>query len=45
MRQLKVLFTVPSLSLIGGVANHYSGLKSYWTENVKYNIIGVSIIG
>lgn len=40
MRQLKVLFTVPSLSLIGGVANHYSGLKSYWTENVKYNIIG-----
>lgn len=40
MRQLKILFTVPSLSLIGGVANHYSGLKNYWTENVKYNIIG-----
>ncbi len=25
---------------LGGVANHYYGLRPYWTENVKYNVIG-----
>ncbi len=25
---------------LGGVANHYQGLKTYWTEDVMYNYIG-----
>ena len=24
----------------GGVSNHYYGLRSYWTETVKYNVVG-----
>ena len=37
---MKILINTPSLSLLGGVANHYLGLKDYWTENVKYNTVG-----
>lgn len=37
---MKILINVLSPKLLGGVANHYSGLKDYWTENVRYNIIG-----
>ena len=37
---MKVLFLVPSFSLIGGVANHYLGLHDYWTENIKYCFLG-----
>ena len=37
---MKILINVPSLKLLGGVANHYLGLKEYWTDNVKYNTIG-----
>ena len=37
---MKILINVPSLKFLGGVANHYLGLKLYWTENVKYNIVG-----
>lgn len=37
---MKILINTPSLKLLGGVANHYEGLKDYWTENVKYNTIG-----
>ena len=37
---MKILINTPSLSLLGGVANHYIGLKAYWTENVKYNTVG-----
>ena len=37
---MKILINVLSPKLLGGVANHYSGLKDYWTENVRYNITG-----
>lgn len=37
---MKILINTPSLDLLGGVANHYLGLKPYWKENVKYNAIG-----
>lgn len=37
---MKILINTPSLKLLGGVANHYLGLKDYWTEDVKYNTIG-----
>lgn len=37
---MKILINVLSPKLLGGVANHYSGLKDYWTENVRYNVIG-----
>ncbi len=37
---MKILINVPSLKLLGGVANHYMGLKAYWSWNVKYNTIG-----
>lgn len=37
---MKLLFVVPSFSLIGGVANHYYGLRSYWKETVFYAFQG-----
>lgn len=37
---MKVLFIVPSFSLIGGVANHYLGLNDYWSMNFKYSVQG-----
>lgn len=38
---MKILINTPTMSLIsGGVSNHYYGLQSYWTESVKYNIVG-----
>lgn len=37
---MKILINTPSLYLLGGVANHYLGLKDYWTEKVKYNTVG-----
>lgn len=37
---MKILINTPSLKLLGGVANHYEGLKDFWTENVRYNTIG-----
>lgn len=37
---MKILITTPSLKLLGGVANHYLGLKKYWEENVKYVTVG-----
>lgn len=40
---MKILVNVPCLKLLGGVANHYDGLKAFWTENVKYNTIGKRI--
>jgi glycosyltransferase involved in cell wall biosynthesis len=39
-KQLKILINTPSLQIPGGVANHYLGLKDYWSANVKYNTIG-----
>lgn len=40
MQRMKVLVVVPCLKLVGGVANHYMGLESYWTEDVRYCIYG-----
>lgn len=37
---MKILVNTPSLKLLGGVANHYDGLKDFWTEDVRYNTIG-----
>lgn len=37
---MKVLINIPYLKFKGGVANHYLGLKDYWTEDVRYNQIG-----
>lgn len=37
---MKLLITCPNLKLLGGVANHYLGLKPYWNEEVKYQQIG-----
>lgn len=37
---MKVLINTPHLSLKGGVANHYKGLKPFWNLEVKYNYVG-----
>ncbi len=37
---MKILINTPDLLLPGGVANHYRGLKLYWTHNVVYNYVG-----
>ena len=37
---MKVLVNTPCLRLLGGVANHYLGLRQFWTEDVKYNTVG-----
>lgn len=37
---MKVLINVPSLSLLGGVSNHFLGLENYWSCKFKYNTIG-----
>lgn len=39
---MKILINTPDYKnpSLGGVANHYYGLKRYWTENVRYNIVG-----
>lgn len=37
---MKVLINTTPPTNTGGVANHYKGLKKYWTEDVYYNYIG-----
>ena len=37
---MKILINTPNIHELGGVANHYLGLKPYWTENVRYNSLG-----
>ncbi len=37
---MKILINTPSLRLLGGVANHYVGLRAYWKEMVIYNTVG-----
>lgn len=32
----KILILMPPIHRLGGVANHYKGLKSYWSDNVSY---------
>lgn len=42
---MKILINTPLLSLHGGVANHYKGLKPYWSSSVYYNTVGRRRIG
>jgi len=37
---IEILVVTPDLNVLGGVANHYLGLKKYWTENVRYITYG-----
>ena len=39
---MKILVNTPNYKkpASGGVANHYYGLKNYWNEDVRYNIVG-----
>lgn len=37
---MKILINTPDLSLSGGVANHYKGLRPFWKLKVHYNYIG-----
>lgn len=37
---MKIFINTPSFKLCGGVANHFMGLESFWTERVKYNFVG-----
>lgn len=37
---MKILVNIPSLNILGGVTNHYIGLKPFWSEKVKYNVVG-----
>lgn len=37
---MRILINTPALHLLGGVANHYLGLKPFWTETVRYNTVG-----
>ena len=38
---MKILVNTPSLKLM---ANHYKGLRAFWTENVIYNTIGNRLV-
>lgn len=37
---MRILINTPCLDLLGGVANHYLGLKDFWSEKVRYNTVG-----
>lgn len=37
---MKILINTPDIHKLGGVANHYKGLKNYWSEDVQYNYVG-----
>lgn len=36
---MKILINIPYINALGGVANHYLGMKSYWNENVRYHTV------
>lgn len=36
----KLLINTPDINGLGGVANHYKGLKPYWNCDVRYHSIG-----
>lgn len=38
---MKLLVNTPDINALGGVANHYLGLRYYWTQDVKYHTIWV----
>ncbi len=37
---MKILVNTPNIHELGGVSNHYLGLKKFWTERVVYNSLG-----
>lgn len=37
---MKIIINTPDTSMLGGVANHYKGLRPYWKHDVHYNHIG-----
>lgn len=37
---MKILINTPNIKALGGVANHYRGLMTFWTQKVVYNITG-----
>lgn len=37
---MKLLINTPCLGLLGGVANHYLGLRDFWSARVWYNTVG-----
>lgn len=37
---MKILVNTPNIYGLGGVSNHFLGLKPYWTQNVLYNSLG-----
>lgn len=37
---MKIIVVTPSFQLLGGVANHYLGLKAYWNCDVHYEFYG-----
>lgn len=37
---MKILINTPDISLLGGVSNHYKGLKNFWHEDITYNHVG-----
>ena len=37
---MKILVNTPDIKGLGGVANHYLGLKAYWSEKVIYHSLG-----
>lgn len=39
-QKINILITVCNLSGIGGVSNHYLGLKPHWKHNVRYCVYG-----
>lgn len=41
-KKVKILFNIPNWKkpYLGGVANHYFGLKEYWSYPFNYNIVG-----
>lgn len=38
--KFKILVNTPDINGLGGVANHYKGLKPYWNCDVRYHSIG-----
>jgi glycosyltransferase involved in cell wall biosynthesis len=37
---MKILINTPALNYLGGVSTHYLGLRNFWSERVKYNVVG-----
>lgn len=37
---MRILVNHPDFALLGGVSNHYDGLRKYWSQDVRYNTTG-----